>query len=289
MTEPITRENYSNYDSSLDVFAVNRILLVWFLAFSGAYVILPEADWTDLFVAVGMVCTLWLLTKRGKNRFLSLAGIRKKVNLIAVVGILLLSLLAETGLILFFEAFAPQQLDAIALVQTPSTRAFILALLSIGLLTPFIEEYLFRWVMLRAFASVRSPLFAALFSSFLFALAHGSPVYAVIVFPMGFMLALFVLKTRQLGVAVLVHILFNIYALTVTQFLMVPETSTEVLATPLVGVGGLAIALGALLLAILWLGFPSRKASTRGPLWSASLVLFILINAAFSIVVTFSV
>ena len=115
----------------------------------------------------------------------------------------------------------------------------MLALLTTGLIAPFYEEYIFRWVLLRAYASVRSPLFAALFSTLMFALPHGSFLYAVMVFPLGFMLALFVLKTGRLWSAILIHTLANMGVLFAVQF--ADKSYSQTTTTPLQGVIGLCV------------------------------------------------
>ena len=268
------------------IFGANRILLIWFGTLLIGYTLIPETLWTDLLVGIAVLAALWILARVSKSPFFGLEDANRSVNLVAVAGIFLLSFIAEYGLGTFFEAFFPQQIEAVWLSGTPSSKEFVLALLTTGLITPFYEEYIFRWVTLRAFASVRSPLFAALFSTLLFALAHGSFVYAAIVFPVGFMLALFVLKTRQLWSAVLVHVLSNVYALFVAQF--ATGDYAQVAVTPLEGVVGLCAALIALLLAVWWLGFPSSRADTRGRLWSGSLIAFIAICLALSVIVTVS-
>ena len=195
------------------------------------------------------------------------------------------------GLGVFFDMFAPQQVAAVTSSGSVSSTDFALSLLTIGLLFPFCEEYIFRWAVLRAFVKVRSPLFAVLFSASLFALAHGSLVYAAMVFPVGFMLGLLVLKTGQFWSAVLVHAALNIYVV-VIQFVTAPSQvePTEIAATPWsMGVAGLVVALGALFLAVRWLGLPSRRVEVRGRLWSGSLVAYVLIVVASSILVTISV
>ena len=269
------------------VIGANRILPIWLLTSIIGYALLPEMLWTDLLVGISVLAVLWILAKTSKSHFFDLKDTNRTIDVIAIACILLLSFVAEYGLGTFFEAFFPQQIEAVWSSEIPSIRGFIFALLTTGLIVPFYEEYIFRWVTLRAFASVRSPLFAALFSTILFALPHGSFIYAAIVFPIGFMLALFVLKTRQLWSAVLVHVLANMYTLFVTQF--GTENNVQTVVTPLEGVTGLCAAFVTLLLAVRWLGLPSSQADARGRLWSGSLVAFIAISLFFSIIVTISI
>ena len=279
----------SDYTPLPEAFRSNRGLLIWFFTMGVGYAIFPSTRWGELlaiFLALGV---LWFMARRDDSGLLSLASASKSVGVGAVVGILLLTLLAQVGLGIFFSVFAPQQLDATALLPSVSMGEFAFSLLTVGLLIPFCEEYIFRWVVLRGFARVRSPLFAVLFSAFLFALGHGTPVYVAVIFPLGFMLGLLVLKTGQLWSAVLVHAALNTYVLVTTQFDLDPLRHLEIPTTPLVAVGGLMVALGALLLAARWLGLPSRRAETRGRLWSGSLVIFILMSVAVSILMTVSV
>ena len=272
-----------------EAFKANRVLLIWFSTLMAGYMMFSDVGLGDLPVVLLVLSVLWFMARRDDSGLLSLTSANKSVSVGTMVGVFLLSLFAGTGIGTFFSVFAPQQLIAINLSASASSRDFVLSLLTTGLLSPFSQEYVFRWVALRAFAKVRSPLFAVLFSASLFALVHGSPVYAAYAFPMGFIMGLFIFKTRQFWAAVLVHAALNIYVVVATQLDIDPFRNLEVAATPLIGVAGLIGTLGAMLLAVRWLGLPSRHVETRGRLWSGSLVMFILISVTVSVLVTVSV
>ncbi|MCB1552838.1 MAG: CPBP family intramembrane metalloprotease [Xanthomonadales bacterium] len=87
----------------------------------------------------------------------------------------------------------------------PSTSVgTVLMLLAFGwILTPLLEESLFRGYLLRSLARQRSPWFAIAVSSALFAVAHGRSFAAYAFF--GVMLSLIILRGAPLWVVIVAH------------------------------------------------------------------------------------
>jgi glucan phosphoethanolaminetransferase (alkaline phosphatase superfamily) len=139
------------------------------------------------------------------------------------------------------------------------------------LLTPLLEEFVFRGLTLHAYAEVRSQIFVVLFTSLLFSLLHGTPGHAIVVFPMGFVTALLTFKTKQLWPAILIHMLNNALALTI------PSSDSSLTIQPLIGIGGLAVTLICLVSTWYWLRPSSDRFQKPISIWTPSLVIVVII------------
>lgn len=95
--------------------------------------------------------------------------------------------------------------------ESPLTGNIVVQVLfffSVAVIPPLVEEFLFRGAILHALRR-HGDAFAILGSAFLFAVFHGNFVQAVFAFPCGLVLALIVVKTNNIWLAVLVHALNN--------------------------------------------------------------------------------
>lgn len=89
-----------------------------------------------------------------------------------------------------------------------SLFSFIILLLSIGIIPPICEELLFRGVLITGYA--RGGLwFAAIISSFLFALFHDNPYRLIELFGAALVSSLLVIKSGSVIPGIIVHLLTN--------------------------------------------------------------------------------
>lgn len=86
----------------------------------------------------------------------------------------------------------------------------ISALFTVGILAPICEEFFFRGVLLQGLLNKgKSPIFAILFSSFIFSIAHLNPWQMAGAFFLGTAIGWVYLKTNSLLNAIFLHILNN--------------------------------------------------------------------------------
>lgn len=108
----------------------------------------------------------------------------------------------------FLPGFDPTQTQDIGFSQTGGI-ARLMAFLSLVVLTPLFEELLFRGVLFKGLRQ-RLPLWVAIiFTSFIFAVAHGQLNVAIDTFALSVFLCLLVEKTGSIAPAILLHALKN--------------------------------------------------------------------------------
>lgn len=102
------------------------------------------------------------------------------------------------------------------LQQQRYSAPLLLALLTYGLVAPITEEFLFRGIIynrMKRYMKVTSSLF---FSTLLFAIYHGNIIAGIYAFAMGLLITYAYEKTGRYYMAVVVHILANVCAYTMT-------------------------------------------------------------------------
>lgn len=105
----------------------------------------------------------------------------------------------------------PEHPTTVELTTTQSPWVILLALIMASVMAPFIEEIMFRGTMFPAFArAFRSPLWGALFSSFIFAAIHptGIPVWPGLA-AVGAMSCFLVYQTKSLVPSMVMHATHN--------------------------------------------------------------------------------
>lgn len=89
----------------------------------------------------------------------------------------------------------------------------------LGVLTPVVEELVFRLLSCRLLKLTKLPDWAVvLISATIFAVYHWSWSQLVYQFLMGIWLAWIYLKTRQIGWTMLIHLINNVFVITYTYF-----------------------------------------------------------------------
>lgn len=137
------------------------------------------------------------------------------------------------------------------------------------ILAPLIEEWLFRGIMLRSYASARGPAFALAASAFLFAVLHIAPITVIFALGMGYLFGRWVLSGGGLLETFTAHAFNNSvsFALSICgagQTLSHRASSTA-------GIAGLLGGLAIIWLFTRWIRFKSIIAKTNEPILSLSL------------------
>lgn len=182
--------------ADLAVWAPLSLSVSWVLRRStpAALVRRLSLGWADAVAAVGIV-----LVCRGLDAFLSAA---------------------------FFGSTGPTPQTTLG---PPDTPLLIVSAISVCLVSPALEELVFRGLFQRRLAAALTPrtrFLAVLLSAFLFALVHlliGSPANPltglevfVTTFTLGLLTGILVAMTDRIGGAVLAHVLFNAVAVTLS-------------------------------------------------------------------------
>ena len=121
----------------------------------------------------------------------------------------LLSVTLMTVATLVLPGFDATQTQEVGLTKLGSPTELVLGFVSLVILTPIIEEIIFRGVIFRGLSRTLPLWFAVGFSSVLFAVAHGQWNVALDTFVLGIFLAYVTHKTGSLIPAILLHALKN--------------------------------------------------------------------------------
>ncbi|WP_052318041.1 CPBP family intramembrane glutamic endopeptidase [Spirochaeta africana] len=87
----------------------------------------------------------------------------------------------------------------------------LLRILLVGLLIPVVEEVIYRGIVLRRLAAIFSPRAAIVLSALVFGAIHWDSLQSLYTFAMGLAIGWLFLRTGSLQLAVLVHVVFNLY------------------------------------------------------------------------------
>ncbi len=98
-------------------------------------------------------------------------------------------------------------------------QGFWLAFLVVAVVTPILEELIFRLVSCKLLALTKMPVWCVIMiSALIFAIYHGSWSQLVYQLLMGIWLAWIFVKTNQIGWTMLIHFINNAFIITYTYF-----------------------------------------------------------------------
>lgn len=86
------------------------------------------------------------------------------------------------------------------------------------ILAPLFEEIVFRGIVLRGFLSTYSPKKAIIYSAVIFGVIHGKPLQIWGAVVIGLFLGWIYYKTKNIGVAILLHFIVNLSSLLVSYY-----------------------------------------------------------------------
>lgn len=195
-----------------------------------------------MIISAGVVPVLWAPIYRAENQYvLSCLGEMAIVVIPALVGVIALGRRKELGgigfrgfplkvlpFLMFVAIFAQPFLNLVTspvvmvcrlLFDVEKTvgviplgkREWVFAVLSVMVLAPIVEEFIFRGVLMKLFEGYGA-LTALLMTSLAFSMMHFSPETAVLMFFLGFLLGVIRLSTGSLWAAVIAHSANNIAA-----------------------------------------------------------------------------
>ncbi len=137
-----------------------------------------------------------------------------KRTVVSIFAYLIFSSLFLIVISLLFKDFDANQSQNVGIDGALTASDKIAGFVAIVILTPVIEEVLFRGIIFRGLR-ITSPFWlAAIVSSSLFALAHGQWNVALDTFVLGIVLAYLVEKTKSIAPGILIHALKNSLAFT---------------------------------------------------------------------------
>ncbi len=94
-------------------------------------------------------------------------------------------------------------------METLLGGSFVVVLITVAVVAPFVEELVFRGALLRALQNALNTPLAVVISSLLFALAHVGPIQMTYAFLIGLILCLVRLMSGSLWCTVAMHVAFN--------------------------------------------------------------------------------
>lgn len=149
-----------------------------------------------------------------------------------------LSLLQEAGL--FKEHFSIME----NMLAPLSQGSVLVSLLTVGIVAPFIEEFIFRGVIFKTLNKNISIIWTIIIQAVFFGLFHGNLIQGTYATLLGLVFGYITYKTRSLWPAVVMHMTNNTIAI-ISQFVLknVPATTSIFIGFMIVGVLGLIISL----------------------------------------------
>ncbi len=204
--------------------------------------------------------------------------------LLVIANLVGLALISITTVITGREMTDPMQM----LLNIDYRAVFVV----VGLLAPIIEEFVFRWLILRRLLP-GGELFAIIASSLMFGFFHTNPFQFLFSFSVGICLSYITIRTGRLVYATLVHIIINTFN---GVLLPLALERSEILMT-FVGFGILLVVMIGIILLVLYrkrihITPPSPPLSTAGRLFqgicSPGVWAFVLLTTLLSVVVALS-
>lgn len=183
----------------------------------------PEAELDGLLLTVGFLVTqsvlmlffTWLVVLRRHGLGFADIGLRPTYQawyrLAVALGLICLPLVALVNIgvqSLIGETIDNPQMQALA-PEGFSWTSFVVMLVLVGMLVPFIEEVIFRGLLLGWLCKHLRFVYAAPISAVIFSLAHGLPQLMPALAVMGLVLAVVAWRSGSLWPSVIVHGVFN--------------------------------------------------------------------------------
>ena len=188
-------------------------------------------------------------------------------------------LLFGLGFTLFVGWIIPQEyiqeISGYYQAQTPWGRLALV--LSVGLLAPLLEEWIFRGFMLQSYARRKGTTFALFAQALVFSMVHGEPFAAAGALFFGWILGRWVLAGGLLTSAFWAHALNNLLSLAGMAY-GIPYLRPDTPAAAPLGLFGLVLAVFVLLQVARRTPYAERPAEEPGPVLSGSLVLVLFIS-----------
>lgn len=153
----------------------------------------------------------WFITRLRKENIFEVCAFKntRTSNLIisSILGISLVLPVTLLMSIFSFNEFSKDNQDMINSIVTDNS--IIVILLSLGIIAPFIEELIFRGLILHELKKIMPIPAAILLQAFLFGIYHGNLYQAIYAVVLGIILGYLCYKTGSIFAPILLHIFYN--------------------------------------------------------------------------------
>lgn len=123
-----------------------------------------------------------------------------------------------------------------------SEGSIFISLLTVGIVAPFTEEFIFRGVIFKTLNKNISTLGTIIIQALFFGIFHGNLIQGIYATLLGVVLGYITYRTRSLWPAIIIHIINNTIA-TISPFILnnVPSTMTILISFIIIGALGITI------------------------------------------------
>jgi membrane protease YdiL (CAAX protease family) len=277
-----------NSNISANVRVANRIMLalVLIVLFTSVLYVLPNQV-SYLLTAIVSTALIWLLFRHTIHQFLEDPRFRTKPNWLDALILSVLFLAINLGAYFFSYLFShlfpdwSKYFSANISVEDFSNISTKLSLLFYtGIFAPVSEELVFRGVALKAYEKARSPLFAAIFISCLFSLAHNSWTQLIPAIFSAFILTRAVQLKRSWWLGAIAHMSNNIIVFVLG--IVFWERIKGQMSLSSIGILGLIVSTTAFVIGIFWLKTMGTEAPIapykREKIWTPALIMYVTLN-----------
>ena len=148
----------------------------------------------------------------------------------------LMSLVQEAGLLKEHFSIMENMLAPL------SEGSIFISLLTVGIVAPFTEEFIFRGVIFKTLNKNISTLGTIIIQALFFGIFHGNLIQGIYATLLGVVLGYITYRTRSLWPAIIIHIINNTIA-TISPFILnnVPSTMTILISFIIIGALGITI------------------------------------------------
>ena len=169
----------------------------------------------------------------------------KYINMIIAVALGLSFWIFDSGVLsIIYEAgFLKESFSYMEELLSPITSGnLILTIISVGIIAPFVEEFIFRGVIFKILNKNISALWSIIIQAILFGVFHFNLIQGGYASLMGILFGYVTYKTKSIWPAIVMHISNNVFACIIP--LIIPESvlSTGVyIALTIIGIIGIAV------------------------------------------------
>lgn len=166
----------------------------------------------SLIADVVVILILFIIFIAGKNKRFSDINLRKLKAIDHLLPALLGVPLCLAATFILNSLPIPDGLMSQYILASESLfkSGLLVQVLSIVIVAPIAEELVFRGLILSQLRKSMSPVVAAIISSLLFGLAHGTPVWMAYAFLLGLVLCYICIKYGSITASIATHMVFNL-------------------------------------------------------------------------------
>lgn len=277
-----------NSNTSANVRVANRIMLalVLIVLFTSFLYALPNQV-NYLLTGIVNAILIWLFFRHTIHQFLEDPRFRTKPHWFDALILSVLFVAINLGFYFYYYLLVhlfPDWSKYFSANTSVEDFSNIFAKLSLlfymGIFNPVSEELVFRGIALKAYEKARSPLFAAIFISCLFSLAHNSWTQLIPAILSAFILTRVVQLKGSWWLGVIAHTSNNVIAFVLS--IVLSERAKLPMSLSSVSILGLIIPTTAFVIGIFWLKTMGTEAAIvpykREKIWTPALIMYVTLN-----------